>query len=110
MTRTLPYLAILLSCLVSLVRAESKPEYRLYQRPSGLVPGGAFIDLIQPIPVADGLESNTWGRDGVKPRVVKNWIPAEKRGTALEVGPPCETTISGGRSFAGARCSGFTGR
>lgn len=44
------------------------------ERPAGLVPGGAFIDLIQPIPVDGGLVADCWGGDNVKPRVVSNGI------------------------------------
>jgi len=45
-----------------------------YKTPEGLVRGGAFMDLILPIPVTDGLERDCWGGDNVKPRVVKNGI------------------------------------
>lgn len=48
------------------------------QRPEGLVQGGAFIDLIRPIPVDDSLTSNCWGVAGVKPRVVNNGIEDPK--------------------------------
>ena len=44
----------------------------VYKPPAGLVPGGAFIDLIRPIPVHDRLESDVWGGDNVKPREVHN--------------------------------------
>lgn len=49
-----------------------------YTRPPGLIRGGAFIDLILPIPVTDGLVTNCWGGDNVKPRVVANGIEDPK--------------------------------
>ena len=39
-----------------------------YKVPPGMVFGGAFIDRILPMPVRDGLESDVWGGDNVKPR------------------------------------------
>jgi hypothetical protein len=39
-----------------------------------LVYGGRFMDRILPAPVYDGLESDTWGTDAVKPRDIHNGI------------------------------------
>lgn len=45
-----------------------------YQIPEGLVRGAAFKDLIEPIPIHDGLETNVWGGDNVKPRDAHNGL------------------------------------
>lgn len=45
-----------------------------YRSPAGLVHGGAFIDRILPMPVTNGLRSDVWGGDNVKPRNVENGI------------------------------------
>jgi hypothetical protein len=45
-----------------------------YQEPPGLVRGAAFKDLILPIPIYNGLETNVWGGDNVKPRDADNGI------------------------------------
>lgn len=45
-----------------------------YHPPAGLVKGAAFIDRILPIPVANGLRSDTWGGANVKPRNVENGL------------------------------------
>lgn len=39
-----------------------------------LVHGGRFMDRILPAPVYDGLETDTWGADAVRPRDVHNGI------------------------------------
>ncbi|WP_136060314.1 glycoside hydrolase family protein [Pontiella sulfatireligans] len=39
-----------------------------------LVQGGAFKDLILPMPVREGMTSDTWGGDNVKPRDIFNGI------------------------------------
>jgi hypothetical protein len=39
-----------------------------------LVPGGAFIDRILPLPVPNALRSDTWGGTNVRPRVVENGL------------------------------------
>lgn len=50
-----------------------------YQPPAGLVRGGAFIDRILPMPVGtNGLRSDVWGGDNVKPRNVDNGIEDAK--------------------------------
>lgn len=56
----------------------AKPAEKTYPRPEGLVQGGAFIDLIQPIPITGGLSTDCWGGDNVKPRVVSNGIEDPK--------------------------------
>ncbi len=45
-----------------------------YKRPEGLIHGGAFKDLIEPMLLHDGLDSNVWGGDNVKPREAQNGI------------------------------------
>ena len=45
-----------------------------YRAPADLVSGGAFIDRILPMPVSNGLRSDTWGGKNVKPRVVENGL------------------------------------
>ena len=45
-----------------------------YRVPAELVPGGAFIDRILPMPAPNGLRSDTWGGKNVKPRVVENGL------------------------------------
>ncbi|HOW65407.1 MAG TPA: hypothetical protein P5186_22145 [Candidatus Paceibacterota bacterium] len=45
-----------------------------YRVPAELVPGDAFIDRILPMPVANGLRSDTWGGPNVKPRNVENGL------------------------------------
>lgn len=45
-----------------------------YEVPTGLVPGGAFIDRIQPMPVERGLRSDVWGGANVKPRNADNGL------------------------------------
>lgn len=40
--------------------------------------GGAFIDLFKPVPVKNGLESNTWGAANVIPRDIQNGIEDSK--------------------------------
>jgi hypothetical protein len=45
-----------------------------YQVPAGMVPGGAFIDRILPLPVPNGLRADTWGGANVRPRVVENGL------------------------------------
>ena len=50
-----------------------------YKPPAGLVRGGAFIDRILPMPVGpNGLRSDVWGGDNVKPRNVDNGIEDAK--------------------------------
>jgi hypothetical protein len=39
-----------------------------------LVHGGRFMDRILPSPIYDGLESDTWGADAVRPRDIRNGI------------------------------------
>ena len=43
------------------------------------------------------------------PRVVQYWISRLSRALAADVGPPCETTISGGRSPSSGAADGFRG-
>jgi hypothetical protein len=45
-----------------------------YRPPAGLVRGAAFIDRILPMPVPNGLRSDTWGGANVKPRNVDNGL------------------------------------
>ena len=45
-----------------------------YQVPVDLVPGGAFIDRILPIPLGRGAQQAPWGGKNVQPRVVENGI------------------------------------
>ncbi len=45
-----------------------------YKVPADIVPGGAFIDRILPMPVPNGLRSDTWGGTNVRPRVVENGL------------------------------------
>jgi hypothetical protein len=45
-----------------------------YKVPAGMVPGGAFIDRILPMPVPDGLKKGAWGGDNVQPRNVENGL------------------------------------
>jgi len=45
-----------------------------YEVPQGLVQGGAFIDLFQPVPLVGKLRSDVWGDDNVIPRDVLNGI------------------------------------
>lgn len=46
-----------------------------YKPPADMVRGGAFIDRILPMPVGtNGLRSDVWGGDNVKPRNVENGI------------------------------------
>lgn len=45
-----------------------------YKVPAGIVPGGAFIDRILPIPAPNGLHPGSWGGNNVKPRVVENGL------------------------------------
>ncbi len=49
-----------------------------YQVPPGMVRGGAFIDRILPMPVENGLRSDVWGGDNVKPRNVDNGLEDPK--------------------------------
>lgn len=49
-----------------------------YVTPPGMVAGGAFIDRILPMPVTNGLRSDVWGGDNVKPRNVDNGIEDPK--------------------------------
>ncbi len=45
-----------------------------YRAPADLAPGGSFIDRILPMPVPNGLRSDAWGGNNVKPRVVENGL------------------------------------
>ena len=45
-----------------------------YKVPADIVPGGAFIDRILPIPVGDGPRTAAWGGKNVQPRVVENGL------------------------------------
>lgn len=65
--------ALWLACAGTASAADPVPV-----RPAGLVQGGAFIDLIRPIPVDDSLTTNCWGVADVKPRVVNNGIEDPK--------------------------------
>ena len=49
-----------------------------YVVPAGMVHGGAFIDRILPMPVANGLRSDGWGGDNVKPRNMDNGLEDPK--------------------------------
>ena len=49
-----------------------------YEVPDGMVVGGAFIDRILPMPVDDGLRTNVWGGDNVKPRDADNGLEDPK--------------------------------
>ena len=50
-----------------------------YRAPTNLVRGGAFIDRILPMPVGtNGLRSDVWGGDNVRPRNVDNGIEDSK--------------------------------
>ena len=49
-----------------------------YKVPPGMVRGGAFIDRILPMPVENGLRSDVWGGDNVKPRNVDNGLEDPK--------------------------------
>ena len=49
-----------------------------YVVPAGMVPGGAFIDRILPMPVYHGLVTNVWGGDNVKPRDADNGLEDPK--------------------------------
>lgn len=56
----------------------SEIETSPYQVPAGLVRGAAFIDLIEPMPIHEGLEINVWGGDNVKPRDAHNGLEDAK--------------------------------
>ena len=45
-----------------------------YEVPADIVPGGAFIDRILPIPVGPGAREGQWGGKNVQPRVVDNGL------------------------------------
>lgn len=45
-----------------------------YRPPNGLVRGASFMDRILPMPVCNGLVTDTWGGPNVKPRNVENGI------------------------------------
>lgn len=67
---------VLLSAPAFPLRAQFGPSP--YQTPEGLVRGAAFKDLIEPIPIHDGLETNVWGGDNVKPRDAHNGLEDAK--------------------------------
>lgn len=69
--KTLLPFALLTACLLP-AHAQFGPSQ--YQAPTGLVQGAAFKDLIEPIPVFDGLTTNVWGGDNVKPRDANNGL------------------------------------
>lgn len=60
-------------CLAGVANAQhaDKPRPEAW---SNLVPGGRFMDLILPAPIYQGLETDTWGTDAVKPRDTHNGI------------------------------------
>ncbi len=45
-----------------------------YIVPVGMVPGGAFIDRIRPMPVERGMRSDVWGGENVRPRNATNGL------------------------------------
>jgi hypothetical protein len=45
-----------------------------YKVPADIVPGGAFIDRILPLPVGSGTRNGEWGGKNVQPRVVENGL------------------------------------
>ena len=66
-------LMIISACSASLALADSVER----ERPAewkNLAFGGQFKDLILPMPVREGMTSDTWGGDNVKPRDVTNGI------------------------------------
>jgi hypothetical protein len=65
-------LFFLLALAPSALVAQVEPSP--YQVPEGLVKGAAFIDLIEPMPIHDGLETDVWGGDNVKPRDAHNGL------------------------------------
>ena len=75
-TALLVSLAIPLVCLADdgygPVGSQHSPSS--YKVPGDIVPGGAFIDRILPIPVGDGPRAAAWGGKNVQPRVVENGL------------------------------------
>jgi hypothetical protein len=69
-------LCLLSSLLPIQLFAETEPSP--YKVPEGLVRGAAFIDLIEPMPIHDGLETDVWGGDNVKPRDAHNGLEDPK--------------------------------
>jgi len=67
----LTLIALLLLCLADDVNAKhgDKPRPEAW---NDLAHGGRFMDRILPAPIRDGLESDTWGADAVRPRDVHN--------------------------------------
>ena len=49
-----------------------------YTPPEGLVEGGSFMDLIEPLPAGGSFRSDVWGGDNVIPRNVHNGIEDEE--------------------------------
>jgi hypothetical protein len=54
--------------------ADETEERTIPEQWSRLVPGGQFRDRILPAPIYNGLTSDTWGADGVRPRDIHNGI------------------------------------
>ncbi|MDF7824805.1 glycoside hydrolase family protein [Pontiellaceae bacterium B12227] len=60
-------------CAAALVMADSVVRERPEEW-NNLVRGGQFKDLFLPMPMRDGMTSDTWGGDNVKPRDITNGI------------------------------------
>lgn len=69
-------LYFLLALVPFSLTAETEPSP--YKVPEGLARGAAFIDLIEPMPIHDGLETDVWGGDNVKPRDAHNGLEDAK--------------------------------
>lgn len=73
--RRLKYILSVFVCLIVNFFSIGQVEERT--RPEewkGLVKGGKFIDLFEPVPPLGSLSSDTWGTDGVRPRYIDNGI------------------------------------
>lgn len=67
-------LSVILSLGLLALAAQAQFGPSPYQTPEGLVRGAAFRDLIEPIPIHDGLETNVWGDAAVIPRDAHNGL------------------------------------
>ncbi len=71
------YLVVLLVSLCTILGGSGARGLSVksqYTPPEGLVEGGSFMDLIEPLPAGGDFRSDVWGDDSVIPRDVDNGI------------------------------------
>lgn len=65
----------MIAALLLGMASDASAQHRDKPRPEAwndLVHGGRFMDRILPSPIYQGLESDTWGTDAVRPRDIHN--------------------------------------